>query len=217
MKTWQCKTVLLALTVLMIGAAEPERLRAGGAGRPPDHHAALKQEPAPPRPVAGAKAEMQDPPAPDEALKKLTAEEQAALNRPEGPNGRAKTYARLSEARLKSARAALGREEYAAADEELKVYTALVADAGRYLAASAPRRDRAHKTIEQALREQIRVLEGIRRDETSAHIDVAEKALATAQRIRRQALNSLLGDGKTFLKDPELAEPKKAPEGQANP
>ena len=91
---------------------------------------------------------------PDEALKKLSAEEQAALNKAgESPNDRAKSYIRLAGARLKTARLLVDQEKYSEADEQLEIYTALVADAGRYLTTSVKMRDKAHKTIEQGLKE----------------------------------------------------------------
>lgn len=137
----------------------------------------------------------------EDLAKKLTTEERTALNRPDDPHGRIKTYVRLMQARLHAARAYLNKEQYTATDEQLEVYVGLADDAGRFLAASVRPRDKANKTLEQGLREQIRVLEGIRRDVTVIHLDLAEKALAAANRVRLQALNALIGDGK-ILKEP---------------
>jgi len=213
MKLWQCKSIFLILTLLTIQMEAPALATTSGR-RPVNNHLRFDQEPSRPRTVAGANAEMQSPEAIDEALKKLTAEEQAALNRSGNPRDRVRTYIRLSEARLKNAHAIAGQETAAGIDEQLEAYTALIADAGRFTAASVPPRDKAYKALEQTLREQIRVLEGIRRDVSAAHIDLVEQALATANRVRRQALNALLSDGKALLKDPESDRPKKDPEKQ---
>ncbi len=151
----------------------------------------------PPRPCTTAQASGSL----EDLAKKLTTEERTALNRPDDPHGRIKTYVRLMEARLNAARAYLNKEQYTATDEQLEVYAGLVDEVGRFRAASVRPRDKANKTLEQGLREQIRVLEGIRRDVTVMHLDLAEKALAAANRVRRQALNALIGDGK-ILKEP---------------
>ena len=200
MKPWQCKKGFLILLTLAVTAA----------GQPP----ALEQEPPRPRTVADSSLEAQSPGAVGELVRRLTADEQAALNRPEDPRGRVKTYVRLAQARLRQAREALNREDYTGSDEQLAAYTLLVTEAGRFLAASVPARDKANKTLEQALREQIRVLEGIRRDVTAAHVEPSEQALAIANRVRRQSLNALLGDGKLLLKEPEPDPSQKPPEGQ---
>jgi hypothetical protein len=147
----------------------------------------------------------------EDLAKKLTAEERTALNRPDDPNGRAKTYVKLMRERLKTARNLLTREQYAATSEQLEVYVGLVDDASRFLSTSVRPRDKAHKTLEQGLKEQIRVLEGIRRDVTAAHLEIAEKALETANRVRRQALNALLGDGKIILHEPGAGASKRPP------
>src|SRR5436853_5801117 len=111
----------------------------------------------------------------EDLTKKLTEAERTALNRPDDPHGRIKTYVRLMEARLNAARTYLNKEQYTATDEQLEVYTGLVDEAGHFLAASVHPRDKANKTLEQGLHAQMRVLEGIRRDVTVAHLDLAEK------------------------------------------
>ncbi len=70
---------------------------------------------------------------------------------------------------------------------------------------------RRTKPLEQGLHSQIRVLEGIRRDVTVIHLDLAEKALAAANRVRHQALNALIGDGKILKEPPGVSKnpPKK--------
>lgn len=131
----------------------------------------------------------------DEWKSKLTAEERSAISKPEGANDRVKTYVRLAESRLKSARSYLDREDYTGADEQIMGYVVLIADVGAFTKASVPKRDKAHKTLEVSLREQLRSLEGIRRDTAGAYADTAEKALKLVTQVRRQALNLLLGDG----------------------
>jgi hypothetical protein len=146
--------------------------------------------------------------------KNLTSDEQSALDRAGGGNDRVKTYVKLADARLVGAREALGRGDHAAADEQLKAYAALVSDAGRFTKSSVPLRDKAHKTLEQALRVQLRTLEGIRRDTPAEHQELAEVVLATARFVRTQAIDLLVGSG-TFLSSPQSASPetpKKSPD-----
>ena len=125
----------------------------------------------------------------------LTEEELSAIGKTENPNNRMKTYVRLSEQRLKKARDYVNQENYVATSEQIKGYTALIADAGRVSKESIPKRDKAHKTLELALREQMRVLEGLKHDIGASYLEVVEMAFKTAQQIRRQALNLLLGEG----------------------
>ena len=80
-------------------------------------------------------------------------------------------------------------------------YAALVADVGQFSKDSVPKRDKAHKTLEVALREQLRALEGIRRDTSASYAENAEKALKLVNQVRRQALSLLLGEG--FLTETE--------------
>jgi hypothetical protein len=209
MKLRPYQKVFLIWVALIWAGTELQASRAacglGPAGNYPD----ASQEATRPRTVAESGGEAQASLALEETLKRLTAEEQAALNRPGNPHDRIKTYARLSWARLRGAREALNREEHAATSEQLEIYTALVADAGRFAAASVPPRDRAHKTLEQALRLQIQMLEGVRRDLSVTQLEAVEKALAAAHRARRQSLNLLLGAGKVLSEGPE--EPSKKP------
>ena len=161
--------------------------------------------------VAGG-AQGPDPHA--EALKKLSPEEQAALARPDDPRGRIKTYVQLAGERLKRARTTLAGDESGGSAEQLATYALLVADAGRFAAQRVPARDRAHKMLEQALRDHMRVLETMRREISALHVEPVEQALAAAERVRRQALNTLLGDGQMILqerqerqeRDPEAAD-----------
>ncbi len=126
---------------------------------------------------------------------RLTEEELSAISKAENPNNRMKTYVRLSEERLKKARDYVTQENYVATSEQIKGYTALIADAGRVSKESIPQRDKAHKTLEVALREQLRVLEGLKYDIGTSYLEVVEIAFKTAQQVRRQALNLLLGGG----------------------
>ena len=132
---------------------------------------------------------------PDDWKSKLTAEERSEISKPESPNDRMKTYLRLAQLRLKNAREQVSREDFTAADEQLEGYTALIADAGDFSKNSVPKRDKAHKTLETSLREQVRTLEGLKRDISSTRAEAIEKALKIANHVRRQALNLLLGDG----------------------
>ena len=156
------------------------------------------------------KSMAQDNASQEELAKKLNAEEKAALNKPEDTGTRIKTYGRLTRARLKNARDLLDQQKYAAAAEQLEVYTALVNDAGRFLSASVPLRDRANKTLEMELREQIRGLEGVRRDMTALRMETVEAALEAAHRVRLQALNAMLGNGK-------ILAPGKTPTPEPSP
>ncbi len=131
----------------------------------------------------------------DEWKNKLTAEERSTFNKSDSPNDRMKTFVRLAESRLKSARDYLTRDDYTGADEQIMGYAALVAEAGLFSKASVPKRDKAHKTLEVSLREQTRTLEGIRRDTSVNYTETIEKALKLANQVRRQALNLLLGEG----------------------
>lgn len=131
----------------------------------------------------------------DDWKNKLTAEERGAISRPEGANDRVKTYLRLAESRLRSARSYLDREDFTGADEQIMGYVALIADVGAFTKDSVPKRDKAHKTLEVSLREQLRSLEGIRRDTTGNYAATAEKALKVVNQVRRQALGLLLGEG----------------------
>lgn len=126
---------------------------------------------------------------------RLTEEELSAIGKAESPNNRMKTYVRLSGQRLKKAREYITQENFAASGEQIKGYTALIADAGRVSKESIPKGDKAHKTLETALGEQVRLLEGIKQDLTTSYYEVVEVALKTAQHVRRQALNLLLGAG----------------------
>lgn len=131
----------------------------------------------------------------DDWKSKLTAEERSELSKPESPNDRMKTYLRLAQLRLKNVRDQVSREDFTAADEQLEGYTALIADAGDFSKNSVPKRDKAHKTLETSLREQVRTLEGLKRDISAVRAEAIEKALKIANHVRRQALNLLLGDG----------------------
>lgn len=211
MKPRLYKKVFLVLAAVVMLTAPTQTLRAARGLRLLEHQstsaasAQENQHPTGPGTTAQASETM------EEVAKKLTAAERTALNRPDDPHGRIKTYVRLMEARLNAARAYLNKEQYTATDEELEVYIGLVSDAGRFLAASVRPRDKANKTLEQGLHGQIRVLEGIRRDVTVIHLDLAEKALAVANRVRHQALNALIGDGKILKEPPGVSKnpPKK--------
>jgi hypothetical protein len=128
----------------------------------------------------------------NELLKKLPPEEQAALNKTgDSANDRVKNYLRVAAGKLKNARALLDTDKYAEADEQIQIYTAVINDAGRFLS-SVRSRDKAHKTMEQGLKEQLRLLEGIRRDTPAEHFDVADDAVKTSERVRIQALKAAL-------------------------
>ena len=132
---------------------------------------------------------------PDDWKNKLTAEERSVFSKPDSPNDRMKTFSRLAQSRLKSARNYLDRDDYTGADEQVKGYAALVAEVGQFSKSSVPKRDKSLKTLELALREQTRALEAIRRDTAADYIDTVEKVLKMVNQVRRQALNSLLGEG----------------------
>lgn len=132
---------------------------------------------------------------PHEWKNKLTAEERSTFSKTDSPNDCMKTFVRQAESRLKSARDYLTRDDYTGADEQIMGYTALVAEAGQFSKTSVPKRDKALKTLEISLREQTRLLEGIRRDTSASYAETIEKALKLANQVRRQALNALLGDG----------------------
>lgn len=131
----------------------------------------------------------------------LTEEELSALSKSQRPNSRMKTYVRLSAQRLKNAREYINQENFAEAEEQVKGYTALIADAGRVSKESIPIGDKAHKTLELALRAQIRLLEGLKRDLSSAYDEVTEVALQTTEQVRQQALNLLFGTGMLSKKE----------------
>ena len=132
---------------------------------------------------------------PNDWKNKLTAEERTTFSKPDSPNDRMKSFVRLAESRLKSARDYLARDDYTGADEQVMGYAALVAEAGQFSKASVPKRDKSLKTLEVALREQTRILEAIRRDTSVNYAETIEKALKLANQVRRQALNLLLGEG----------------------
>lgn len=137
----------------------------------------------------------------DDWKNKLTSEERNAISKPEGANDRVKTYLRLAESRLKSARSYLDRDDFTGADEQIMGYAALIADVGQFTKDSVPKRDKAHKTLEVTLREQLRALEGIRRDTSASYAENAEKAVKLVNQVRRQSLSLLLGEG--FLTETE--------------
>jgi hypothetical protein len=198
------KAVLMPAALLAVMAAS-QTLHAAETLRLSKHPLVRTQEAKPPdgkpRAQAGSGNGM------GELAKKLTSEEHAALSRSDSPPGRIKTYIRLLRERLKGARNLLDRDEYAATGEYLEVYAGLVNEAGRFLKESVRPRDGANKTLEQGLREQIRVLEGIRRDVSVTHLGPVEKALEAANRVRIQALNALLGSGKILLPEPGAKKP----------
>lgn len=198
MKPRLYKKNFLVLAAAVMLTAPTQTLHAARGLWLPGYQSASVQETQ--RPTAPSTTAQTSKPLED-LIKKLTEAERTALNRPEDPHGRIKTYVRLMEARLNAARAYLNKEQYTATDEQLEVYAGLVDEAGRFLEASVRPRDKANKTLEKGLHEQLRVLEGIRRDVTVMHLELAEKALAAANRVRRQALNALIGDGK-ILKEP---------------
>jgi hypothetical protein len=132
---------------------------------------------------------------PENWKNKLTAEERSIFSKPASPNDRMKTFSRLAESRLKSARDYLGRDDYTGADEQVKGYAAMVAEVGQFSKSSVPKRDKALKTLELALREHTRVLETIRRDTAADYIETVEQVLKLVNQVRRQALNALLGEG----------------------
>lgn len=137
----------------------------------------------------------------DDWKNKLTSEERSAISKPEGANDRVKTYLRLAESRLKSARSYLDRDDFTGADEQIMGYAALISDVGQFTKDSVPKRDKAHKTLEVTLREQLRVLEGIRRDTSASYAENTEKAVKLVNQVRRQSLSLLLGEG--FLMETE--------------
>ena len=130
----------------------------------------------------------------DDWKSKLTSEERSAVSKPDSPNDRIKTYMRLTDSRLRSARDHATREDYVAVDEEIKVYFALISDAGQFTKASVPKRDKAHKTLETSLRDQLRTLESLQREVTVSHVELIQKTIKLANQIRRQSINLLLGD-----------------------
>jgi hypothetical protein len=130
---------------------------------------------------------------------KISVDEYRALNRTDGTNDRIKTYIRLARARLKSALDLIDHDDYTGANEQIQVYAALITDAGRYRAASVGPYDKANKTLEQGLFEQLRLLDGIRRNMTSIYSEGAEQAYILATRVRLQSLAALLGTGMTLL------------------
>lgn len=130
----------------------------------------------------------------DDWKSKLTSEERSAVSKPDSPNDRIKTYVRLTESRLRSARDHATREDYVAVDEEIKAYFALISDAGQFTKASVPKRDKAHKTLETSLRDQLRTLESLQREVTVSHVELIQKTIKLANQIRRQSINLLLGD-----------------------
>ncbi|HWQ34223.1 MAG TPA: hypothetical protein VNQ79_15350 [Blastocatellia bacterium] len=142
-------------------------------------------------PAPAAAQEGQSADKTNELLKKLTPEEQAALSKSDSANDRVKNYLRVAAGRLKNARALLDTDKYAEADEQIQIYTAVINDAGRFLT-SVRARDKAHKTMEQGLKEQLRLLEGIRRNTPAEHFDVADDAVRTSERVRIQALKAAL-------------------------
>jgi hypothetical protein len=208
MEIWLNKEAYLILAAVMV-VMSATTWQAMASSRLPSRQAVLAQgNKQPVGQITGS------PSLPEELATKLTSDERAALTRPDDPGGRVKTYSRLAHARLKAARDLLTQDQYQATQDQLEIYTALVEDAGRFLAASVPPRNRANKTIEQELREQIRVLEGVRRDLPAAYVEIAEKALAVANRVRLQALNAFLGDGKSILLKDQTGKSKKVPEEQ---
>src|SRR5437870_1972195 len=77
----------------------------------------------------------------DDWKNKLTSEERSAISKPEGANDRVKTYLRLADSRLKSARGYLDHDDYTGADEQIMGYAALIADVGQFTKDSVPKRD----------------------------------------------------------------------------
>lgn len=132
---------------------------------------------------------------PDDWKTKLTAEERSAIDKPDSPNDRMKTFSRLAASRLKAARDYLTRDDFTGANEQIMGYAALVAEVGQFSKASVPKRNKAHKTLEIALREQTRALESIRRDTSVNYTETVEKVIKLVGQVRRQALNLLLGEG----------------------
>lgn len=129
----------------------------------------------------------------------FSADEDKALNRAEGVHNRIKTYIRLARVRLKKAQDLLDLDDYAGAEEQIQIYTALVAGAGRFRAASVGPFEKANKTLEQGIFEQLRALDSIRRNTVSKYSESAEQAYILATRVRLQSLSALLGTGKTLL------------------
>jgi hypothetical protein len=147
----------------------------------------------------GAGNTVKTPEVQEETIGKFSTEEYKALNRSEGAHNRIKTYIRLASIRLKNARELLDMDDYSGADEQIQVYTALVAEAGRFRETSVGPYDKANKTLEQGLFEQLRVLDSIRRNTISKYFEGADQAYILATRVRLQSLGALLGTGKSFL------------------
>jgi hypothetical protein len=126
-------------------------------------------------------------------------DEYRSLNRADGTNDRIKTYIRLARARLKNTQDLIDHDNYTEANEQLQIYAALITDAGRYRAAAVGPYEKANKTLEQGLFEQLRLLDGIRRNMISIYSEGAEQAYILATRVRLQSLAALLGTGKTLL------------------
>ncbi len=156
------------------------------------------------------RSEAQAPDEVAETLKKLTAEEQAKINRESKPKNRIKAYLRVMEARLKQVRAPLSSGQYRATSEHLEIYTALVDDAARYLDGAVRPRDNTYKQLELGLRDQLRLLEGLSRDMPAAYLEPVEQAMATVNRVRRHALDSLISGDRPILRP---GGGKKSPDG----
>jgi hypothetical protein len=119
---------------------------------------------------------------------------------------------KVSDAHLTAALKFARDSQYAAAAQDLDLYTDLLVYADAYTRhlAHERRKERRQclKLIEQRIFRQTRTLEAVDRELPVAYREVSDRAVMTAKRIRLRALDDLLGGGE-MLKDPGADRPER--------
>lgn len=139
----------------------------------------------------------------DRALpRQLSEAEVQAILKQTNPKSHVETALKVSDARLAGAMKSVQAGEYKAAVQDVDVFADLVIYADDYTRKlpDAQLKDRNHclKKIEQSIFKQTRNLEFISREVPFDEREPVEEKINQVKKIRLQAVNDLLGGGKTI-------------------
>jgi hypothetical protein len=121
------------------------------------------------------------------------------LRKEQNPKGHIEAVLRLAEARLLQAFKQVSDTDVDETVKRLQVYGALLNYADEHArtlpAPAVKERNKLLKLVEQAIFKLQRTLEGTRQELPLEQRDATESIVANLQRIRRRALNDILGNG----------------------
>ncbi len=142
-------------------------------------------------------AERQNDPA--TLPQELTETETQSILKERSPRPHVETTLKVSEARLSSAARLVQEEQFKSAATEVSLYSALIryADAYTRKLPDAQHKDRTHclKRIEQSIFKQNRTIDAVLRELPLLYRESAEEQIETVKKIRRNAINDVLGGG----------------------